>query len=290
MPIFTSLLTTGAVVERMNQTGLAIDDADLIEVGRSILSAGFEGIELTLELIELFPGTFGPALLDFCREAAGQGKVLTAHLPFISLPTLTHQAEVREAAVANILSAYRRVEDLPIRQFVLHLDEGLLSKITSREISNRETRRLLIERLREQGRRSLETLLKTIPPEKVLIENLFEPQPEIVLALAEEFDLDTCFDLGHQLMNGESISDYFQRWGARVGQIHLHDVIEEPSAGGKPKRRDHQALGRGIVKLDELVTLLCAHGKLDVPIVLEMPLEPARESLPMWRRAIGGGG
>jgi sugar phosphate isomerase/epimerase len=287
MPVLASLITTEAVVERLNNSGRLLNDKDLVEIARDILAAGFDGIELTLDAASLFPGAYGPDLLGFCSRAAGQGAVLTAHLPFLSLPTLAHQEAVRKGAVEEIAAAYRRVEPLPLEHVVLHLDEQPVLRVLGQKQVEENVRRHYIERLRDAGRRSLEELLETIPRDKLLVENIFDPQPEIALPLAEEFDLGLCLDIGHHLINKGSLAEFFDRRADRIRQVHLHDVVEQDLPDGGVMRVDHRELGQGILDCRQLSRLLQEHELVDMPVVFEMLLPWARQSLPKWREACG---
>jgi sugar phosphate isomerase/epimerase len=137
---------------------------------------------------------------------------------------------------------------------------------------------------RDQNRRSLEELLETpLVSRRVCVETL-DYGFEHIADLIEEYDLSVCADLGHLLVNGQSVDDFLDRWFERCLVFHVH--------GLRPDGTDHADLGglpAGV--LEDLATRLAQLPHDDQRVVtmevfgeedFNRSLEVARERLAPW--------
>ena len=79
--------------------------------------------------------------------------------------------------------------------------------------------------------------------------------------------LGACVDTGHFLVMDESPESALERLAGRVRAVHLKDTSEAEL---------EELPGAGVLDLDAVVGLLADHDMLDVPLIIEYELEPAR--------------
>jgi len=252
-----------------------------------IIEAGFDVLELSLDILNWYPGAIDKTVLrrlaDVC---ARDGKILTAHLPFVNLPTLTHVEDMRRASAANVLNAMRHVESLPVTQFVLHLDGAFLQGVIENYDLPSEVHHDLKGSIFSQGERTLDELLKHVSREKMLLENLPAVPTSLMVGWAKNWDLDICLDVGHAMLKKKDILtfvDQLLKDNHRLREYHVHDVVEI-AENGNERIADHRKLGIGLVDLAGLSDRVYQNGERPV-VILEMRFEWARESLPVWQRA-----
>lgn len=89
----------------------------------------------------------------------------------------------------------------------------------------------------------------------VMVENIFEEEPDTLYELLRQFDkknLHFCFDSGHfNLFTKVSLETWFSMLGNKIREMHLHDNYG--------KRDDHMPIGRGTFPFRELKAFLKAH-------------------------------
>jgi sugar phosphate isomerase/epimerase len=75
----------------------------------------------------------------------------------------------------------------------------------------------------------------------------------------------------------------WRRCSPCLAEIHLHDGHRQPTPEGRPQVADHRALGEGDLPLEQLLDTLDRRGFAG-PIILELTIEQARQSLDTVRR------
>jgi sugar phosphate isomerase/epimerase len=86
---------------------------------------------------------------------------------------------------------------------------------------------------------------------KLAMENVFEHNPQQLLAIIKEFhpDLSFCLDVGHyNVFSSQPLQLWFEHLNEYLAEIHLHD--------NNGKLDEHLAIGQGTFPFDELLRLL----------------------------------
>ncbi len=95
---------------------------------------------------------------------------------------------------------------------------------------------------------------------RVAVENVFDEEPEALQMLVEKIDrpdFGFCFDTGHfNLFSSASIEQWFESFGSRLVEVHLHD--------NDGKADSHWALGRGNFDFEKFFGLMNARTPLPV--------------------------
>ncbi|MDR2160434.1 MAG: TIM barrel protein [Treponema sp.] len=114
-----------------------------------------------------------------------------------------------------------------------------------------------------------------------LLENTFPGRLEALLPLLPP-DTGLCMDTGHLLLEGRDPADYFDRYGDRIGEIHLHSLDREKAArdGRLP---DHRPLREGEPWLERL--LPCLETYAGVVNLEVFSWEEAAQSIGVLQRA-----
>jgi sugar phosphate isomerase/epimerase len=124
-----------------------------------------------------------------------------------------------------------------------------------------------------------------LSPRQLAIETIEFPF-ELTLELAQTLDLPICLDAGHVLAGfcgSVSVDEALGQVLPRLAEVHLHDGYRRPSPDGQPLIADHLALGEGDLPLERVLDTLDRAGFAG-PIILEMTIEQARQSLGAVRR------
>jgi len=139
----------------------------------------------------------------------------------------------RHKAVENLARVIRLTAPLQPTTLTLHLEFG-----------RNPTDKQGVDRWQQRLRGSLEALLATgVPPRLLSIETLMYPY-DWVMPLVEEYDLRICMDIGHLVLQGIDPEAFFSRHESRISILHLHGVRDQ---------RDHQELGWSDRRIQESV-------------------------------------
>jgi sugar phosphate isomerase/epimerase len=116
---------------------------------------------------------------------------------------------------------------------------------------------------------------------RLLLENMFEPAPRVLLELRDQLDgrhVGFTLDVGHAHVYGTvSPETWWQEMGDGVLEVHLHD--------NDTFTDDHLPIGEGAIDWKRTFEDLYRHAP-DAVKVIEMPVEAALES---WTRIRAGG-
>lgn len=130
---------------------------------------------------------------------------------------------VRKQACLTALRFYRRTLPLEPTTYVLHLDRR---GTDGRGVQDKEA---LLNWLRE----SLKTLVDHgMDPSLTAVENLDYPL-EWIAPIVEAMGMAFCLDVGHILIYGFDLDEYFQNYLDKTTMIHLHGILNG---------RDHRGL------------------------------------------------
>jgi sugar phosphate isomerase/epimerase len=265
----------------------ADSDFDHQALVRRVAEAGFSLIELAGDLVLFFPEAFGAAAIDALADLRRRlGLTYTIHLPLWSVEPATPLEPVRQGSIEALVAAVRAVQPLEPEVHVLHATGALASEFTRMGLDS-TIRPLILALFQDRARASVRQLLdKTgLTPRRLAVETVEFPL-ELTLALAEEFDLSVCLDVGHVLAGFPGplgLDEALDRCLPRLAEVHLHDAPWQGPQRQIAYGRDHGRLGSGDLDIGTLLDRLGAAG-YDGPVVFELGLADAVASLEVVRR------
>lgn len=253
---------------------------------RRLIDAGANHIEISGEAVAVLPG---PLRERFREEASGglrelherESVTFSVHLPFMGGVNFTTSIDsIREASVNVVKDITEQCSPLEPLTYVLHVS-GLLEDLMGVGLKDGQ----VIEAYLAYAAESVGRIVEFIPAERLCIENLEYISFEKIFPLVERFDTRVCMDVGHIRLRNEDIGEFVDRYGPRLGHIHMHDVTRKLFDKRVAVMDDHQGLGSGIIDVDEVIQMLCAAG-FDGPVVLEVHTVDPVDSVRILKEAI----
>lgn len=279
----------GAMIEpkKIARAFLSSDDShSLARESRRLMSAGANHIEISGEAVAVLPA---PLRDKFRKEAAGglrelrekEGLTFSIHLPFMGGVNFTTSIDsIRQASFEVIKDITEQCGPLEPLTYVLHIS-GLLEELMG--VGLRDDG--VVETYLACAAESLARIVELIPARKLCIENLEYIRFENLLPLVEKFDTSICMDVGHIKLRNEDIDEFADRYGSRLGEIHLHDVTWRMFDKRVRVMDDHQGLGTGIIDVDAIIRKLRSVG-FDGPVVLEVHTVDPFDSVRILKEAV----
>ncbi len=263
---------------------------NVADVVREAMLDSYSVIEITMDAKYIVPGSITPEsinqLLDLKEEL---GHSYTVHLPFWSLELATFNEHVRKGSVDSIIEAIELAKPLQPEVYVLHAS-GDMAAYFSNQNYDSNLIRLIRQLLAGFAAASVEDIVSRteINPRELAIENVDFPY-YILRELIDDFDTSICFDTAHllaQMSGTESMMDFYATHKDRIAEIHLQDAAKE--GDDTVVNEDHVALGRGIMgaKLLREFLLELVKDNFDRPIIFELSMDEARESLDFIRKVV----
>ena len=263
----------------LGQRGFSVDVACAVE---RVASLGFSLIELNPDLMVFFPQCLNLPSVERLRALKeSRNLTYTVHLPLWSVEPSTPVESVRRGSVDALVEGVLRMAPLEPEVYVLHAT-GALAAEFGRMAALEPVRPLVMRLFQEQARRSVKTLLDCtgLPSRLVALETIEFPF-ELMLELAEEFDLSVCLDTGHVLAgySGDvTVAEALQRTFPCLAEVHLHDGYRRSAPGGPVRVADHLPLGEGDLAVEWFLEELDQRGFVG-PVVFELTIEEAQTSL-----------
>jgi sugar phosphate isomerase/epimerase len=229
----------------------------LILSNRIQVEISFEAEVLEAEPVEDFK--------RIARELSQAGLSCSFHAPFLDLSLGAIDPKIRQVSLERMEQVLALIPIFNPRWIVCH------AAYESRHYKEHEKRWLagVIE--------SFKHLLPLLEPTQIplMVENVFEETPRQLEALFNALVsplLYFCLDVGHHRLYGqESLENWIERLGHRLGLLHLHD--------NQGNADEHLALGRGCIDFPHFFNLL-KERNLKPYITLEAHQEQwVRESL-----------
>ena len=256
---------------------------DVSDVVRDAMSDRYSVIEVTMDTKHIIPGSITPESINRLVELKEElGHSYTAHLPFWSIELATFNEHVRKGSVDSIIDAIELAKPLEPEAYVLHAS-GDLAAGFSRLKYDPGIVQLVCTFLAGFTAASVEDIISRteINPRELAIENVDFPY-HILRDVVDDLDTSICFDTAHLLaeMSGtESVMEFYETHKDRISEIHLQDAARDDDKTAV--QEDHVALGRG--KMGDTVLreffLELVKDKFDGPIIFELTMDEARESL-----------
>ncbi|UCD56696.1 MAG: sugar phosphate isomerase/epimerase [Candidatus Hydrogenedentota bacterium] len=258
----------------------------LTNEAKRLINAGANHIEINGEAVAALPG---PLRDKFAREASGglqelhekEGITFSIHLPFLGGVNFTTSIDpIRRASIDVVKDITEQSLPLEPIVYVLHIS-GLLEDLMGVGVRDAE----VIEAYLSYAAESLAQIVEFVPAEKLCIENLEYIAFEKIFPLVEKFDTKVCMDVGHIKLRNEDIGEFIDKYGSRVGQVHMHGVTWRLFDKRVRVMDDHQGLGSGIIDVIAVIQMLRAAG-FDGPVVLEIQTEDPIGSVRILKEAI----
>ena len=253
---------------------------------KRLMEAGANHIEISGEAVAVLPGPLRDRFPDEISNGLQElhekdGLTYSVHLPFFGGVNFTTSIEsIRRASVEVVEKIVEQCSPLEPIAYVLHIS-GLLEDLMGVGLRNDA----VVEAYLANAVQSLEEMVKFIPPEKLCIENLEYIRFERIFPLVEEFNTRICMDVGHIKLRNEDIGEFIDRYGSRLGHVHMHDVTYRMFDKRIRVMDDHRALGSGVLDLDDIIGRLAAVG-FDGAVSLEVYEVDPTVSVRMLKEAI----
>ncbi len=259
---------------------------DYVGLVRSLAATGFKTIELGGDLTLFFPGAYTPAAIErLAALKAELGLAYTVHLPLWSVEPSTPLQPVRRGSVEAMVQMIRATQPLAPEAYVLHATGSLAAEFYRMRLPE-AARGLLMQLFQAQAAESIRAILAEtgLPSRRLAVETIEFPF-DLTFALAEQFDLSLCLDVGHVLAGFAGEIELFatlERMLPRLAEIHLHDCPWFGRDGQLGYGKDHSPLGTGDLDVGRLLDRLSAAG-FTGPLIFELTVPEALASLEVVR-------
>lgn len=237
---------------------------------KRLMAAGANHIEISGEAVAALPS---PLRDRFPDEIDGglqelhdkEGITYSVHLPFFGGVNFTTSIEsIRRASVEVVREIVEQCAPLEPISYVLHI-AGLLEDLMGVGLRSDA----VVEAYLANAVQSLSEMVEFIPADKLCIENLEYIRFDKIFPLIEKFGTKICMDVGHVRLRNEDVGEFIDRYGPRIGHVHMHDVTYKLFAKRIRVMDDHRALGSGLIDLDDIIGKLAAAG-FDGAVSLEV--------------------
>lgn len=202
---------------------------------------------------------------------------LTVHLSY--LPNLaTYEVEKQDKSFTAIKEAVIRCDRLEIQNLVMHIgshrdkgiDTGIQNTITMLD------RAISLEP-------EVNLLLETSSGSSKLVGNTFEELDTIIRGVSDPTKVGVCFDTCHVFAAGYDLASnaegIIEQFDSAVGFEKLKVIHANDCKGELGSKRDrHEHIGLGHIGTDGFSYLL-NHKKLDVPFIIETPVNSIRNNI-----------
>jgi sugar phosphate isomerase/epimerase len=178
------------------------------------------------------------------RELADRSILCTVHAPYMDLTPGSVDDDIRRITVEKLKKSVEASHLLGARGIVCH---GMYDRFRYGDLQ---------QEWLDNSTQTWSELLKESGEMPLMIENIFDETPEIILALLERFkekNLWVCFDTGHfNLFTTLSLDEWLVPLRNRLKEFHIHD--------NHGKSDEHLPVGKGLFPFRELKRFL---GSLD---------------------------
>jgi sugar phosphate isomerase/epimerase len=239
----------------------------LAAIRRIVVGYGLSAVELSLDLGIVYPHVFDA---DFYATVADLqqelGFVCTVHLPFLWIDSASMNEPLRQASVDCLGRAIELTQSLEVTAYVMH-PWGMVTTQIAVLLERPTERQAFLSGMMAQVERSLAQVCQILDPSDLCVETLEAPPFEVMLPLVEKHGCSICLDVGHFNWSGGSELEFLARYGDRIREVHLHDVVHA-ATGSSAQSRDHLPLGQGELDFRALLHELGKMG-FEGPVILE---------------------
>ncbi|KXH76788.1 MAG: hypothetical protein AM326_06565 [Candidatus Thorarchaeota archaeon SMTZ-45] len=257
---------------------------------REAMLDSYSVIEITMDAKYIVPGSITPESINQLIDLKDElGHSYTVHLPFWSLELASFNEHVRKGSVDSIIESIELAKPLEPEAYVLHTS-GDMAAYFSNQNYDSNLIRLIRQLLAGFAAASVEDIVSRteINPRELAIENVDFPY-HILREVVDDLDTSICFDTAHllaQMSGTEPVMDFYATHKDRIIEIHLQDAARADDV--TVVHEDHVPLGRGIMGEKLLREFLreLVKDNFDGPIIFELSMDEARESLDFIRKII----
>ncbi|MBN1695246.1 sugar phosphate isomerase/epimerase [candidate division WOR-3 bacterium] len=180
---------------------------------------------------------------------------ISVHGPFVGIRYTYNDYLLKEAVKKRMQKTYEMAKKLKPEILVVH--SGI-----SEDIKKWELEKLWLEETINFWKSEIKKYEKE--GIKIVIENLVEESPDILIKLCDAVNSDffaLCLDIGHMnVFSNLSPSDWVKKMYNRLQYVHLHD--------NKGKKDEHLPVGKGNIDFDNFFNSI--KNKNDITIALEL--------------------
>ncbi len=260
----------------------AVTGFDRIKSVRELAAEGFDLIELGGDLSLFFPHAYSPETIAGLATLRDElGIAYTVHLPLWSVEPSSPLGPVRRGAVEAVVETIRATAPLDPEVYVLHATNALAAEFYRMRMAE-AARPMVLGIFADHAVRSLGEIVTAtgIDPRRLAVETVEFPF-DLTLGIAEAAGVSMCFDTGHVLVGFSGPVDLFEaldRTLPHLAEVHLHDGPWQGPDHTVGYGQDHRPLGHGDLDVGRFLARLDGEGFAG-PIIFELPVEGARESL-----------
>ncbi|MCK9526081.1 MAG: sugar phosphate isomerase/epimerase [Limnochordia bacterium] len=262
-----------------------LDEFSLVEhVKRVHQELGVDVVELPANLMVICPNLFTERTIEALADYQSSSKVgYTVHLPFRGLDVSSLCRPIAEASVASYKQIIAQLEKtLTVEHYVMHLTEMMLKQVAPKPHLDSQTKEQIITVMYEQAEQGIREILKDIPKEKLLLENIKSGWQE-PFAVARKLGTGICCDIGHLVLEEADITGVVEANLDLIKEFHFHDAVEWTLKGGKTVLQDHVALGTGVLDVPKTLDTMLSRGFDGVLMIEVGRWEAAQESVKVVR-------
>ena len=207
-------------------------------------------------------------ILKDCQQKLHEFEgAISVHGAFVDLVIHSQDKKVREIAKQRIFQSLEIARELKAERVVFHADFNPLSRSERYKLNWIERNAMFWSEVLEKY------------PSTVLLENLYDPTPEMLRTLLDEVNssrLKICLDVGHiNIRSKVPVEEWIAVLGKDIRSIHVHD--------NKGDDDSHLAPGKGTINWQEFSDLIAKY-QIDPDIVFEVEmLETTIQSLKYFR-------
>jgi sugar phosphate isomerase/epimerase len=219
-----------------------------LSVGIELQSYGLKGVDS--------PPAWEEKIKQHKRIIENFSGRISIHGPFVGIRQTHRDYLLKEAVKKRMQLTYEMAKELKPEIMVFH--SGIKSDIKKWELENfwlEETTIFWKEEIKKYGKEGI----------KIVIENLIEESPDILIKLCDAVNSDSfalCLDTGHMNVFSElSPSEWVQKMDKRLKYIHLHDNNSESD--------EHLPVGKGNIDFDSFFHSI-KNRENDIIIALEL--------------------
>ena len=219
-----------------------------------------QAVEINTEIEQLSPGFLGKIIAPIIKSSDVKANIksVSVHLPYLQLNPSSLLEEYRKLSVdyiIRVINACRELEALNISvgRFVLHLTSEFEDSIMFFPIGEEDKKALIVSAI-NQARKSMSDILKKtgLNPCMFALENLEVFPFDYLYPIVKEYNISICFDIGHWGLSGFMPLEFIEKFKLEnISEIHIQDMVLERQGLRITVRKEHRALGDGILRVDE---------------------------------------
>ncbi|MBI2669554.1 MAG: sugar phosphate isomerase/epimerase [Candidatus Yanofskybacteria bacterium] len=245
------------------------------------------GFTYSLHVMQ-FLGTHPDSPVEIIRQASVES-IREMVEAFQCLNPVSYPLHLLSGSFFNYLD-FHTLDPMLDKELSSHFSRNFTGKLI--RMAGRQIVRLSVDFIRdiitegiavENVLKSLKEIGSFVPLSKIGIENLehqdLDKFEQIVRPLLKETEVSIVLDTGHLairswLNDKRCFHKFIERYGPRMIEVHIHDVIPVASISYGSKRQDtvlqdHKPIGSGILNFKEILKLLKNNCREDLLVVVE---------------------